>query len=203
MRLFSYVVARDYGFAPNPFEGVCTLATCKPKTRETAAVGDWIVGTGSKKKNKQDYLVYVMRVTETMTYNEYWNNDRFGRKKPNLQGSAKQAFGDNIYFKNRLGKWCQENSHHSRNDGSPNPGNINHDTTVDRVLISTDYIYWGRSGPKIPQQFKNYNGYNICAVRHHKCRFPRELVECFVAWVQSLDVSGFQDDPLDWDKWRE
>ena len=32
MRLHSYVVARDYGFAPNPFLGVCTLATCKPKS---------------------------------------------------------------------------------------------------------------------------------------------------------------------------
>ncbi|MFH1865797.1 MAG: hypothetical protein ABIK85_07930, partial [Candidatus Eisenbacteria bacterium] len=39
MRLFSYIVARDYGFAPNPFCGVCTLATCKPKIRESASVG--------------------------------------------------------------------------------------------------------------------------------------------------------------------
>ena len=50
MKLFSYVVARDYGFAPNPFFSTCTLATCKPKIRRTASVGDWIIGTGSKKK---------------------------------------------------------------------------------------------------------------------------------------------------------
>lgn len=40
MKLFSYVVAREYGFAPNPFFGWCTLATCKPKIRVTAEVGD-------------------------------------------------------------------------------------------------------------------------------------------------------------------
>jgi len=39
--LHSYVVARDYGFAPNPFFGFCTLATCKPRLRSVAQVGDW------------------------------------------------------------------------------------------------------------------------------------------------------------------
>jgi len=30
-RLFSYVVDHDYGFAPNPSGGFCTLAKCKYK----------------------------------------------------------------------------------------------------------------------------------------------------------------------------
>jgi hypothetical protein len=46
-------VARDYGFAPNPFFGVCTLATCKPKIRKAAAIGDWVVGTGSSRLMKK------------------------------------------------------------------------------------------------------------------------------------------------------
>ena len=33
MSLFSYVVARDTGFAPNPSGGYCTLANCKFKKR--------------------------------------------------------------------------------------------------------------------------------------------------------------------------
>ena len=96
-RLFSYILARDYGFAPNPFFGVCTLATCKPKIRQTASIGDWIIGTGSSKYGRQGYLIFAMRVTETMTFNEYWDDERFRRKKPNMMGSTKQAFGDNIY----------------------------------------------------------------------------------------------------------
>src|SRR5882762_6472831 len=47
VRLYSYVVARDFGFAPNPFYGFCTLATCKPRIRAHACVGDWVLGTGS------------------------------------------------------------------------------------------------------------------------------------------------------------
>jgi hypothetical protein len=38
MTVFSYVVAKDGGFAPKPFHAFCTLACCKPKIRETASV---------------------------------------------------------------------------------------------------------------------------------------------------------------------
>jgi len=41
--LYSYVVRYDSGFAPNPFGGYCTLATCKPEIRKTAQLGDWLV----------------------------------------------------------------------------------------------------------------------------------------------------------------
>ncbi len=203
VNLFSYVVARDYGFAPNPFFGVCTLATCKPRIRKAAMVGDCIVGTGSKPQNAQGFLVYVMRVSETMTYNEFWENRQFRQKKPNLRGSIKQAFGDNIYFRDVSGKWHQRDSHHSYANGLSNPHNINHDTQVDRVLIGTDYIYWGGCGPRIPQEFRNYNGHDICALRNHRSRFPAELAEDFIAWIRSLDINGLHGEPLDWRRWHE
>ena len=44
MRVFSYVVMHDSGFAPNPFHGHCTLACCKPKIRSQAKAGDIVVG---------------------------------------------------------------------------------------------------------------------------------------------------------------
>lgn len=50
MKIFSYVVSRDFGFAPNPFFNFCTLATCKPKIRKDAKIGDWIIGTNSTTK---------------------------------------------------------------------------------------------------------------------------------------------------------
>jgi len=45
--VFSCVVRRDSGFAPNPFEGHCTIATCEPQIRRIASVGDCVLGTGS------------------------------------------------------------------------------------------------------------------------------------------------------------
>ena len=191
-------MARDFGFAPNPFFRFCTLATCKPKIRKHAQVEDWIVGTGSAKNTKRGYLVFAMCVTEIMSFNGYWNDPRFQKKKPNLCGSLKQAFGDNIYlYSNNF--WRQENSHHSYEDGSPNVTNIDHDTQTDRLLISDDYVYFGGSGPIIPTHFRNYRGYDICAVRGHKNNYPEKLINDFVVWIRSLGVKGYISSPIDWD----
>ena len=201
MRLFSYVVARDYGFAPNPFFGVCSLATCKPPIRRGASVGDWIIGTGSKSQNRQGVLVYAMRVTETMTFDEYWEDERFRQKRPNLRGSKKQSFGDNIYRKNSAGQWQQQDSHHSGKSGVPNCDNVKHDTQTNRILLSKDYAYWGGSGPKLPPKFRNYNGCDICKSGcGYKCCFPEDMVNNFVAWFRSLNANSYLGEPLDWSK---
>lgn len=136
LRLHSYVIARDYGFAPNPFYGFCTLATCKPKIRKTADLGDWVVGTGSKARDRGDRLVYAMHVAEAMTFQQYWDDPRFLQKRPYLRGSKKQGFGDNIYHRGGK-KWRQEDSHHSLADGSPNVRNIDNDTQTDRFSSAT------------------------------------------------------------------
>ena len=135
MKLFSYVVARDYGFAPNPFYNVCTLATCKPQIRRNAAVGDWVIGTGSASHARSGHLVYAMEVSEVMTYTEYWLDRRFAKKRPVLRAGKKRAFGDNIYRCDGAGRWHQADSHHSLVSGRPNVHNIEHDTKTDRVLI--------------------------------------------------------------------
>ena len=197
MRLFTYVICRDYGFAPNPFFGVCTLATCKPQIRKSAGVGDWVVGTGSKAQGRDGQLVYAMRVTEVMSFSHYWNDERFQCKRPNLAGSKKQAFGDNIYHRvSPDGPWHQANSHHSYRDGRPNQNNIQRDTQFDRVLLSDDFIYFGRNGPKIPKRF------NVCTPgRGHRSRFEEAVIGDFVAWLRSLEP-GFNGPPADWSHMR-
>lgn len=195
--MFSYVVARDYGFAPNPFHGYCTLATCKPDIRRDAQVGDLVVGLGSATKGVQGHLVYVMIVTETMTFSEYWNDQRFQCKRPSFSGNLKQAYGDNIYTQ-RNGGWFQANSHHSFADGTPNPRNIANDTSADRVLISDRYIYWGDEGPMIPQRFRNFEGEDICLNRGYKRHFPAGMREAFEDWVGSLGARRINGRPGDW-----
>lgn len=200
-KLYSYVVARDYGFAPNPFFGFCTLATCKPKIRETAALGDWIVGTGSARHGRAGHIVYAMRVTESMSFNEYWRDPRFRVKRPDMHASIRSAFGDNIYHQNDVtGKWDQLDSHHSCENGTPNAKNIRRDTSVDRVLVSHDFIYWGRSGPRIPPSFRNENRIRKIGPGH-RCTFSACLVSRCIAWLRGLNESGYRGDPLDWYRW--
>lgn len=199
MKLYSYVVARDFGFAPNPFFGTCTLATCKPKIRRVAKLNDWVVGTGCADRNRRGTLVYAMRITEALTFEQYSADPRFDRKKPNLCGSKKLAFGDNIYWRDGQ-DWQQLDSHHSHADGSRNLANVKNDTQTNRVLLSTDFAYFGGEGPEIPTRFRNFGGADVCALRHHKCRFPAALTQEFVNWFRSLGVNGFIGRPLDWSR---
>jgi hypothetical protein len=77
--LFSYCLRYDLGSAPNPFWGLCTLAICKPRIRQSAHIGDWVVGTGSAAsllKNNATSVVYAMRVTGKLTMEAY---DQFSR----------------------------------------------------------------------------------------------------------------------------
>ena len=98
MKLFAYVVARDYGFAPNPFFGYCTLATCKPKIRGQAQVGDWVIGSGSKRFGLDTHLVFAMNVAEVLSYDQYWDDPRFRVKRPNLHGSVNIADADGYRY---------------------------------------------------------------------------------------------------------
>lgn len=198
-RLLSYVVVRDYGFAPNPFFGSCTLATCKPGIRRTASEGDWIVGTTGSNRGTPRRIVFVMKVTSAMTFNEYWRHPTFQLKRPDLRSSLKYAFGDNIYHQDSTNCWRQLDSHHSHVDGRPNVNNIRRDTQADRVLISTEYRYWGGSGPEIPCRFREFDGYDIVAGRNYKSRFPKALVRSFVEWITTeFPNTGYLGEPGDW-----
>ena len=151
MKLFSYILARDFGFAPNPFYSICSLATCKPIIRKKAQIGDWIIGTGSKQLNCENKLIYIMEITDKVTFNQYWSNPKYNCKKPIINGSLKQMYGDNIYFKNENDIWSQAKSHHSLEDGSINKYNLRRDTQTENVLLSSNYFYFGNKYIDLPK----------------------------------------------------
>lgn len=107
-KLFSYVVDHDYGFAPNPLGGFCTLAKCKFRSTrrnivELAEVGDWIAGTGGadlRKSAGHGRLVYAMRVDEVVSLDEYCNAHR-GRRidaEPEADGADRFALMSHHFF---------------------------------------------------------------------------------------------------------
>lgn len=202
MKLFSYVVARDYGFAPNPFYGWCTLATCKPRIRASAAVGDWVIGTGAKGKyGLVGHLVFAISVEERCDFDAYWNDPRFSFKKPVLNGSLKQIYGDNIYHRER-GRWKQEDSHHSYAGGRPNRHNIARDTSVNCVLISSRFVYFGGSAPAIPKRFRPYEptGEDICCPGQGHRVLSSKLAEAFESWLEQRGNWGQQGMPIEFKK---
>lgn len=199
MKLYSYIMVRDFGFAPNPFHGFCTLATCMPQVRAKASVGDWIIGTGSKSTyDLAGHLIYAMQVSEILDFDAYWNDARFVAKRPALAGSLKVIYGDNIYH--RAGKhWIQANSHHSLENGQTNMANLDRDTGVNRLLVATKFVYWGAAAPAIPMQFRNFRrtGEDICCRGRGRRVFRSALAPAFAAWLEKQNRWGVQGEPLE------
>ena len=86
MKLCSYVVMIDSGFAPNPFWRYCTLAACTPNhMRLGLEPGDWILGNRSDHEHR---LIYAMQVDERLCLDCYYQNPRFVRKRPSNTGAT-------------------------------------------------------------------------------------------------------------------
>src|SRR5690606_4234616 len=123
MGYYSYKIEHDFGLAPNPFGGYCTLAVCKADIRKNKKlqIGDWIVGTGSAKLKNIGSLIYAMQLEEKISFQQYWEDPRFQYKKPVINGSLVEMHGDNFYHIDPITRnWIQENSAHSLAKGEVN-----------------------------------------------------------------------------------
>ena len=201
MRLYVYVVKHDTGFAPNPFHGYCTLATCKPVIRRCAQVGDWVLGVGSKDNGQDGQLVYAMKIEEAMSFDKYWADPRFQRKKPDPSGIQESKCGDNIYHRDPISKkWIQAHSYHSQPNGCQDLDHIRRDTKTPRVLISNHFVYFGNSAVDIPPNILSFDKPDrFIGIHGHLCNFPLTLEDLIVKWLQDLiQTPGIQDTPTDW-----
>ena len=194
MRLFTYVVRFDFGLAPNPYYDFCTLAVCKPGIRKGAKVGDWVLGTGSARRGirRGGFAVYAMRVTETLTFDEYWVDERFKKKRPKVSAPmmSKKDIGDNLYHRDKKsGKWRQKLGAHDSTD-------LETDTSVNRVLVSSNFVYWGGSGPRVPDFYdKNV----VCRGQNYRNKFGPGVVRDFNNWIldiQDRGQTGLRGKPL-------
>lgn len=196
-KIYIYVVDRDFGFAPNPFHGYCTLATCKPKIRNTARVNDWVIGMGGRRLKATGRCVFAMCVTEVITFNEYWSKPEFFDKKPVINGSRKMMVGDNIYHKKLDNIWHQALSHHSSKDGGIDFSNLSKDTSSEKVLISRRFCYFGKDAPVIAPSLLNSVGYKN-QIGHRT--FDRETAAAIFDWLNDTIPESFNQviaDPFD------
>jgi len=190
--VFTYIIEHDLGFAPNPFHGVCTLACCKPRIRKRAQLGDLILGTGAVKPKLRGHLTFWMCVDEVLTFDDYWGDPRFQRKKPVMQGTTYLRYGDNIYHHAGGETFQQDDSFHSREDGSVSPGDLQRDTGMtDRVLVGRDFAYWGTRGIPLPDTLK-------CFVKREMHNFSDEQVAELLAWLSQRPERGYLGEPAHW-----
>ncbi|GAB6065516.1 hypothetical protein JCM9492_06080 [Aquifex pyrophilus] len=145
----TYKMTNDKGFAPNPFHGYLILATCKPGIRRKAEVGEWICGFDSKKlsgsPSGKERLVYVMKVEEKLSFDEYYEDPRFQIKKPSAGEESIYILGDNIYYR---GKKVEKSPFHRDEPDQ------REDLSGEYVLISSQFWYFGRCSVEVPEEVR-------------------------------------------------
>ena len=159
MRLFSYKMTHDTGFAPNPFGCTLTLATCKPKIRLHKDKGDWIAGFTSKgltgDKVGSERLIYLMRVAEKLLIRDYFSGPRFQDKIPDMCAKGPQAkAGDNIYRPLRPGAVVKADFEQLPNANHRGKAHQKRDVSGQYVLIADEFYYFGGSALEVPDDYR-------------------------------------------------
>jgi hypothetical protein len=166
MRLFSYKLTDDCGFAPNPFWGILTLATCKPQIRRYKKEGDWIAGFTSGTlcghAVGRERLIYLMQVKHKVPIAQYFRDPKYAQKIPNQKSRcAVERAGDNIYRPRRGPASAPSdfvqlpNDHHCDMKGGCRLGDTQrHDLSGLNVLIAVRFAYFGRDAIEIPASYR-------------------------------------------------
>ena len=148
MSIFSYVITCDRGFAPNPFGGFLTLATCKPRIRRAAKKGDVILATGSVSTQHKRKLVYAAVVSDVVTIENYGRSTEYRAKRPSTKGQWWRRHGDNIYTKLN-GRWKRRrNDYHTTRETTQN------DLSGRNVLVCSRFWYFGANSQIIPHELR-------------------------------------------------
>ncbi len=196
--LFTYIIPIDDGAAPNPFDGICTLAICKPAIRRTARPGDWVVGLGSINAPSGDlsgHVVYAMRVDERYTLAEYdrlapahWPLRIPDITSPNID----RRLGDCIYD--------YSSGDPQQRPGVHGPENVTTDLGGVNALVSEHFYYFGNSARALPPgRLRNI----VHQGRGHRSKANSDYVQDFVDWIGGLGLStGKHGEPdfkiVDW-----
>jgi len=122
-----------------------------------------------------------MKVSEVLSFDAYDSDPRFQYKKPNPEGSVTQRRGDNIYYKDKRGIWRQRPSRFHQT-----PGAMERDLSVLNVLVARRFFYFGDDPVSVSPEYAVL----VCRGRGHRCRFPEELVQEFVAWLSKSFAPG-------------
>jgi hypothetical protein len=142
--------------------------------------------------------VYGMKVTETISFDEFWADPRFATKRPLRNGSRVMMLGDNIYSRtNENTPWHQEDSHHSFPDGSPNQSNVEKDTRANFVLASEHFVYFGENAIEVPASVLEEVGYSNG--RGHRV-FSQDDANPLLEWFEFVTIGKLNTvlgDPFD------
>ena len=186
LKMWSYRIVHDKQFAPNPFKGVLTLATCKPLIRRSkeSESGVWLAGfaaysvkDGLRPKKGRELLIYLAKISEVMTMQDYWKE--YPQKRAQKCGEEfEEHYGDNIYDENlRL-----------VNDNNHGEWDFKRDISGKNVLICKEFYYFAPdSRLVVPNEFDEL----VYKRRGQTLVQNKDLIQKFIDYVRSCAKDDF------------
>ena len=175
-KLYTHIVAKDTGVAPNPFFQWLTLALGTPNHMHAKAwPGDWIAGFFHEEGKYR--LLYAMEVQQRLSLKDYFNHPDFQNKKPEPYGTNEQKCGDNFYSFNN-GFWLQHETRHHQGDAHKKR-DTRHNPPV---FASRKFWYFGKNAVDVPQEFEHLIAKQALQVNHPH---PQNI-HAFKEWVKGF-----------------
>lgn len=132
--IFVYKLTTDNGGAPCVYRRVLSLCICKPRIRQQAEVGDWIIGLGAKGAPEMNgRLIYIAKVTRKLSEGDYYQDIVYKNRPDCIYEKVKGEF-----------RWREGSHYHS-------PDDLVHDlgtsTEYGRAvsLVSNEFVYFGNN----------------------------------------------------------
>ena len=176
MRAFSYVETADTGAAPNFQPPFTTFAICKPKIRQTAQIGDLIIGFSGRPLGPDPHSVrWAGVVREKLSFARYWSDPRFAGKKPSASNTP-----DNIYEPSDAGFVQVTNGIHGCDS-------MVRDLGGQFVLVLDPAWHFGPAAPNLPERF----GLRVNGGRraHRVCELSPETWLELQIWLNAQKVT--------------
>jgi hypothetical protein len=174
----SYKMLYDNGFAPNPYAGCLTLATCKPYIRKVHKIGQWLAGFAGVNIEKKRFeyvvgaepLIFLALINNKIEFKKYYL--QYPQKRDELCPNS-----DNIY------KWVdsayqrQITKHKFHNSIADMQKDIN----PPYCLIADEFYYFGGKAVNVPANIRPNVPKNQAP---YGCVTEGELMDKFIAWVR-------------------
>lgn len=145
----------------------------------------WIAGFLEKRRGHR--FLYAMEISEILELDDYYHNQLFAAKRPNLRGSWQERCGDKFHSRDVEGNWIQH-----RNRFHLDEGIKKQDTKYARVFIGQRFWYRGRAASTFPVRYRPLVGGRGARVNHDPI-----LAAEFCAWVVADFEPGVADVPND------
>lgn len=130
--LYSFLQTIDNGGAPCVTKNLLSFGNCKPRIRKHAKVGDLIVSFAAKSmklKCEKPQILWIAKITKVVKMKEYYN----------LYSERTDCiYDDNLNLLDNPFHCCS---------------NIERDLSGENVLLSDDFIFFGKNHIDVDEQF--------------------------------------------------